>query len=67
MSELHGIKYRINANPSCGVTFFVKGAQNVQFSFAFFLIMSETLKAHISETEADIKKLFLLIFNGLSY
>ena len=31
-----GFKYRINANPSCDVTFFVKEAQNAQFSFRIF-------------------------------
>ena len=51
-----GFKYRINANPSCDVTIFVKGAQNAQFSFAFFLKISENLKAHISGTETDISK-----------
>ena len=50
-----GFKYLINANPSCDVTISVKGAQNAQFSFGFiFLKISETLKAHISRTEADI-------------
>ena len=31
--------------------FLLKGAQNGHFPFAFFLKMSETLKAHISGTE----------------
>ena len=31
-----GFKYLINANPSCDVTTFVKGAQNVQFSCRIF-------------------------------
>ena len=51
-----GFKYWINANLSCDVTIFVKGAQNAQFSFTYFLKISETLKAHISGTEADINK-----------
>ena len=52
-----GCKYGINANPSCDVTIFVEGAQNPQFSFyIFFLKISETFKAHISETEADSNK-----------
>ena len=46
----------MDANPRCDVTIFVKGAQNVQFLFAFFLKISETLKAHIPGTEADINK-----------
>ena len=50
------VTYRINANPSCDITIFVKVAQNVPFLFAFFLKISETLKAHISGTEADINK-----------
>ena len=40
------------------------------FLFAFFLKISETLKAHICETETDINKqykAFFLVFNGLSY
>ena len=51
-----GFKYRINANPSCDVTIFVKGAKMLNFLFTFFLKISETLKAHISGTEADINK-----------
>ena len=35
---------------------FFKGAQNAQFSFRIFVKISETLKAHISGTEADINK-----------
>ena len=31
-----GFKYGINANPSCDVRIFVKGAQNVQFSCRIF-------------------------------
>ena len=51
-----GFKYRINANHSCDVTIFVKGARNIQFSCRIFLKISETLKAHISGTETDINK-----------
>ena len=52
-----GFKYGINANPSCEVTIFVKGGQNVQFSFhIFFSRFFDTLKAHISGTETDINK-----------
>ena len=51
-----GFKNRINANPSCDVTIFVKGAQNAQFSSRIFLKISKILKAHISGTEADINK-----------
>ena len=36
--------------------FFVNGAQNAQFSFRIFFKISDTLKAHISGTEADINK-----------
>ena len=51
-----GFKYWINANPSCDVKIFVKGAPNVQLSFRIFFKISENLKAHISGTEADINK-----------
>ena len=40
------------------------------FLVAFFLKISETLKAHISGTEADISKryrAFFLVFKHLSY
>ena len=33
---LNYMGFRISANPSCDVTIFVKGAQNVQFSFRIF-------------------------------
>ena len=36
--------------------FLINGAQNVQFSFCISPKISETLKAHISGTEADINK-----------
>ena len=49
-------KYWINANPNCDVTISVKGAQNVQFSFAFCLKIFETLKVHMSGTETAINK-----------
>ena len=40
----------------------------LSFLFAFFLKISETLKAHISGMEADInKRAFVLVFNRLSY
>ena len=51
-----GFKYWINANPSCDVRIFVKGAQNAQFSFRIFSQDFRDLKAHISGTEADINK-----------
>ena len=50
--------------------FLLNGHITLNFLFAFFLKISETLKAHISGTEADINKrseLFFLVFNGLSY
>ena len=53
-----GFKYLINTNPSCDVTIFVKGTQNAKFCFRIFLKISETLKTHISGTEADINKQF---------
>ena len=49
--------------------FLLKGHKLLIF-FAFFLKISETLKAHISGTEADINKrqrAFFLVFNCLSY
>ena len=48
----------IATNPGCDVTIFVKGVQNAQlnFLFTFFLKISQTLKAHIFGTEADINK-----------
>ena len=42
----------------------------LNFLFAFFLKIFETLKAHISGTETDINKrykAFVLAFYGLSY
>ena len=36
--------------------FLLKGQKLLNFLFAFFLKTSETLKAHISGTEADINK-----------
>ena len=51
-----GFKYWINANPSCDIIIFVKGHKLLNFLFAFFVKISETLKAHISGTEADINK-----------
>ena len=51
-----GFNYRINANLSCESQFLLKGHQMLNFLFAFSLKISETLKAHISGTEADINK-----------
>ena len=57
MSELHGILLlNINANPSCASQFLLKGHKMFNFLFAFFLKISETLKAHISGTETDINR-----------
>ena len=42
----------------------------LNFLVAFFLKISETLKAHISRTETDINKrskALFSVFNGLSY
>ena len=36
--------------------FLLKGHKMINFLFAFFLKISETLKAHISGTEADINE-----------
>ena len=50
--------------------FLLKGHKMLSFLFAFFLKISENLKAHISETKADINKRerpFFSVFNGLSY
>ena len=50
--------------------FLLKGHKMFNFLVAFFLKISETLKAHISGPETDInkrKKAFFLVFNGLSY
>ena len=50
--------------------FLLKGHKMLNFLFAFFLKISETLKAHISGTEADINKwlkAFFFVSNGLSY
>ena len=50
--------------------FLLKGHKMLNFLFAFSFKISETLKAHISEMEADINKrfkAFFLVFNGLSY
>ena len=50
--------------------FLLKGHKMLNFVFAFFLKISETLKAHISGTEADInkrKRALFLVFNCLSY
>ena len=51
--------------------FLLKGHKMLNFLFTFFLKISETLKAHISETEADINKqqkaFSFSVFNGLSY
>ena len=47
-------KYWISRSNTCDVTSFVKGAQNVQFSFPFFPKISETLKTDISGMETDI-------------
>ena len=52
-----GFKYRINANPSCDVTIFVKGAQNAQFSFPIFsLDFRDFESSYIPGMEADINK-----------
>ena len=50
-----GFKYWINTNPSCDVTIFVKGG-TICSTVRIFLKISETLKAHISGTEAHINK-----------
>ena len=50
--------------------FLSKGHKMLNFLFAFFLKISETLKAHICKTETDTskqQKRFLFSFNGLSY
>ena len=47
-----------------------KGDKMFSFLVAFFLKISETLKAHISGTETDINKrskAFFLVSNRLSY
>ena len=46
--------------------FLLKEHKMLNFLFAFFLKISETLKPHISGTEADINKrqrAFFLVFN----
>ena len=48
----------------------LKRHKMLNFIFTFFVKTSETMKAHISGTEADINKwqeAFCLDFNGLSY
>ena len=48
--------------------FLLKGHKMLNFLFAFFLKISETLKARISGTETDINKqykAFFLVFNSL--
>ena len=50
--------------------FLLKGHKMLNFLFAFFIKISETLKAHISGTEVGINKRskpFFLVFNGPSY
>ena len=50
--------------------FLLKGHKMLNFLFAFSLKISETLKAHISGTEAYINKrqeAFFVVFNSLSY
>ena len=50
--------------------FLLKGHKMFIFLVAFSLKISETLKAHISGTEADISKrqrAFFPVFNRLSY
>ena len=50
--------------------FLLKGHKMFNFLVAFFLKISETLKAHISGTETDMnkqEKSFFLVFNRLSY
>ena len=50
--------------------FLLKGHKMFNFLVAFFLKISETLKAHISGTETDInkrQKAFFSVFNDLSY
>ena len=50
--------------------FLLKGHKMFNFLVAFFLKISETLKAHISGMETDInkrEKAFFLVFNRLSY
>ena len=60
-----GLKYWINANSGCAIIIFVKGAHNVQsFLSHFFLKISETLKARISEMEEDINKQWTTAFSS---
>ena len=50
--------------------FLLMGHKMLNFLFAFFLKISETLKAHIFGTKTDInkrQKAFISVFNGLSY
>ena len=50
--------------------FLLKGHKMLNFLFPFFLKISETLKAHISGTKADINErlgAFFLVLNRLSY
>ena len=42
--------------PAVTSQFLLKGNKMLNFLFAFFLKVSETLKAHISGTETDINK-----------
>ena len=46
--------------------FLLKGHKMFNFLVTFFLKISETLKAHISGTETDINKRFL-VFNRLAH
>ena len=39
----------LNKYRPCDVTVFIKGAQNAQFSFAFFLKISETVESSFLE------------------
>ena len=50
--------------------FLLNGHRMLNLLVAFFLKISETLKAHISGTEIDINKWskdLFLVFNGLAY
>ena len=49
-----GFKYWINTDPSCGVTVFVKGAQNAQLSFRIFFSRFPRLRKLISPERKQI-------------
>ena len=47
--------------------FLLKGHKMLNFLFAFFLKIFETLKGHISGKEVVISKAFFLVFGSLSF